>query len=836
MTSSFGNIIGTPRDRLPDTGDNYARVEADLTDTVNKEIARQQADTKEFYNQMIEIELLKQKNFNDNLAGIADLVGNVAKFKNAFDANKEAREDKKRAKDTYSTTKGELLESKILEDGVSDSQQNAFLEANAKDDPQLLEFLKSKVLDTPEEVGLFELKDKLEITIESGIDAYTNNSNIGDKPTLAQANEVVEKAEDAAYTVAFLEAKRLGVDTNSREFKLYFIRELYPKIQKQKRSILNNWTSVNTRTFESKRTERADNYIKEYFDAAIDDKSIVKNISLNDPEKGIITRLRFDFTNRFKNDKEAAFYLVDRIGALAEAGKITRSQIEYFKNDAVFTNPSTGKFVKGFVNANIGNKADQNRTGTILRNALDKVTEDNSARITTLNRTYETKARDLRLESPDGELTDGQRAQLEADYYADAKTYGLSVAGLRPPSSILGDETVASSGERYSSKVGRADPLLGKVNITKDWVQSKRTAGLNTTSLSSIETIEATKAMGDLTEKVEKLMASDANITLDSAIASVYPQVLADLAAGNYKDDYDFLVPTTRADIVTDRNTIKTDANTALTQTGFISLHEKRALEGAVKYIQGGLKGEFPRYFEEVTRGLNLTPRQYALARLNATGGIDKNNRLIKDPLDKYTLTKEDRDYLLSFPNSTKNLNILNGDDDVSKEAEMLKIFHDAAGKPKDDEYLAPPNFLNNRRRAAGDQATVGQLYDLAKKGADKFGRYSFSTQEFIEIVDGAGVDKNAVFNEDTQSFMVLGLLRLQANKSNSITGAVTEGRNDWRRLTNLNIQEKEAVLQFFPNLRGMPNNQFQNLQADVAKAILDSVTTRDKNKNLVTP
>ena len=331
-------------------------------------------------------------------------------------------------------------------------------------------------------------------------------------------------------------------------------------------------------------------------------------------------------------------------------------------------------------------------------------------------------------------------------------------------------------------------------------------------------------------------MANDRNITLDSAIAKVYPQVLADLAAGKYKDDYDFLVPTTGADIKNDRNIIKTDVNTTLNQTEFVSLHEKRALENYAKYIEDGFKGEFPRYFKDVAAGLKLSPRQYALARLQATGGLDKGSNLIKDPLEKYGLTESERDILLSFPNTTKNLNVLNGDGDVNREAEMLKIFHDAAGKPEDDVYLAPPNFLNYRSRVNGDKLTVGQLYDLAKKGADKFGRYAFSTQEFIEIVDSAGVDRNAVFDEDTQSFMVLGLMRLQANKSNSITGAVTEGRNDWRRLTNLNIQEKEAVLQFFPNLRGMPNNQFQNLQADVAKAILDSVTTRDKTKDLTTP
>ena len=829
MTSSFGNVIGTPRDRLPDTGDNYARVEADLTDTVNNEITRQQADTKEFYNQMIEIELLKQKNFNDNLKGIANLVGQVAGMKEALEASEETRELSKTAENLLADGNKRLEFDDAIEKGkVLDSEETAFYLKGRKENSQFQEALNRKFAFDTEDISLRQFKQKEDVIL-GGIGTYALNSNVNDETTFSNAEIKVDEGVAAAIATTLQNAKRLGIDTRSRKFKLYFVRKLYPKIAQKKKQILDTWANTNVRTFESKRQQQSDEYIADYLETAA---TSGKSINLNNPETGLLTRLQNDFTDRFDTPKDAVNYLVDRTVALAEAGKISEFELEYLTTTAEFTHSATKKPVKF---KELGSKSDQNRWGDAIQNVRNKIIPSNTEIEKQIKNTLEVETRNRRAEN-NGELTDVDRLEIQAKGFKLADERFIGRTNNIFPDGLLGDETVASSGERYSSKVGRADPLLGKVNITKDWVQSKRTAGLNTTSLSSIETIEATKAMGDLTEKVEKLMANDTNITLDSAIASVYPQVLADLAAGNYKDDYDFLVPTTRADIVTDRNTIKTDANTALTQTGFISLHEKRALEGAVKYIQGGLKGEFPRYFEEVTRGLNLTPRQYALARLNATGGIDKNNRLIKDPLDKYTLTKEDRDYLLSFPNSTKNLNILNGDDDVSKEAEMLKIFHDAAGKPKDDEYLAPPNFLNNRRRVAGDQATVGQLYDLAKKGADKFGRYSFSTQEFIEIVDGAGVDKNAVFNEDTQSFMVLGLLRLQANKSNSITGAVTEGRNDWRRLTNLNIQEKEAVLQFFPNLRGMPNNQFQNLQADVAKAILDSVTTRDKNKNLVTP
>ena len=60
MTSSFdnfGNVVGTPRDKLPDISDtNYLRTEADLTEAVNKEIDENIKDTKEFYDDMMKIE------------------------------------------------------------------------------------------------------------------------------------------------------------------------------------------------------------------------------------------------------------------------------------------------------------------------------------------------------------------------------------------------------------------------------------------------------------------------------------------------------------------------------------------------------------------------------------------------------------------------------------------------------------------------------------------------------------------------------------------------------------------------------------------------------------
>ena len=59
MTSSFGNLVGTERDEIPNISNtNYTNTEADLTDAVNQQIDANIQDTKEFYDEMAKIQKL----------------------------------------------------------------------------------------------------------------------------------------------------------------------------------------------------------------------------------------------------------------------------------------------------------------------------------------------------------------------------------------------------------------------------------------------------------------------------------------------------------------------------------------------------------------------------------------------------------------------------------------------------------------------------------------------------------------------------------------------------------------------------------------------------------
>ena len=54
MTSSFGTVVGTPRDKLPNISEtNYDRVTPDLSEAVNKQIDKNIVDTKDFFGDMM---------------------------------------------------------------------------------------------------------------------------------------------------------------------------------------------------------------------------------------------------------------------------------------------------------------------------------------------------------------------------------------------------------------------------------------------------------------------------------------------------------------------------------------------------------------------------------------------------------------------------------------------------------------------------------------------------------------------------------------------------------------------------------------------------------------
>ena len=62
MTSSFSNLVGTERDRIPDLPiSNYASTEANMEEAVNRQIDTNIKDQDRFFKELGDIEELKSK-------------------------------------------------------------------------------------------------------------------------------------------------------------------------------------------------------------------------------------------------------------------------------------------------------------------------------------------------------------------------------------------------------------------------------------------------------------------------------------------------------------------------------------------------------------------------------------------------------------------------------------------------------------------------------------------------------------------------------------------------------------------------------------------------------
>ena len=118
-----------------------------------------------------------------------------------------------------------------------------------------------------------------------------------------------------------------------------------------------------------------------------------------------------------------------------------------------------------------------------------------------------------------------------------------------------------------------------------------------------------------------------------------------------------------------------------------------------------------------------------------------------------------------------------------------------------------------------------GQVVALAKRGSDNFGMYNLSTDMILDLDRLGLIDYNKPFNEDAQSFAVISLMNMNANReSNAIRGAITEETKEFGKLLKFTQEEIQAVNSAFPNLTQNYFAQFQNLEAEVAKIIISDI------------
>lgn len=812
MTSSFSNLVGTERDRIPDLPiSNYASTEANMEEAVNKANDESAKDLERFYKELGEIEALKSQNFFDNLNALTGLVKNVAQYQEARERNREARESLKFAKNLYEEKQDQFLEFQEKKLDMNEAEQEAALREIAGDNEEVYDFLKLKFAPTLEGLETDEFIQRYDDFAASGLKSRIQAKNVLNLPTRLDASDAIDDTIENIVTKYLIDANAKGLNVQSRQLRRHFIKRLYPSLVKEKEKILSTWERISDQNYINQNNKFVDNAIIETvnsknadgdYDGSYDDY-LIELVGL---KKGL-------------TDKQSLDYIIERMYELRY--RLESGGISYFMNEANFTNKATGKVAKGYANSGIGSPGEiDGNMGYLTRVQSEMALADDKVYKTVVTNSQE-RVRQLRLEGlSDTEFTMAL-AEEETRYRKELKAKGLD-SDLPLPTHFLNDETSGVGNESYSNRVGKANKIFDIVDVGKDYVnqlrQQARDPNIELTSLQ--KNIQVKAAEYELTQKVNERMAGDKNMTLEEALELEYPKILEKLVNKKYSSQVDITRPTLPIDIRNDQTFLKDNGvDATMNQKEFVSLDEKRALDQLYNYYESGFKTPFPQYFRSVTHGTNVMPHEYALARFKAMFPGDTSN--MKNPETFFDLTEEESRFLYLRKNQTKNLNLLNNDDNTEIEAKMLN----ALKVTDNSNYYRDPNSNPfTKPKVKLEEMTVADAYRKAKAGATDFGMFKISSEELIEVIESGGIRVDGVMDEQTQNAIVFGLMRIQANKSNSIMGALVDADKDWRRLTNLSDDERTQVLQFFPNLRGMTNNQFQNLQGDINEIILDKV------------
>ena len=128
MTSSFGTVVGTPRDDLPDISDtNYEATSANLSTSLNKEIDRVTDDAR-VQSQYLQRILEAQKSPVDRLKQLADFSKTAVEFADVLQKTAQVRQLNADAVEELDQAQA----------GLQKRKENALLNAEAESDGDLL--------------------------------------------------------------------------------------------------------------------------------------------------------------------------------------------------------------------------------------------------------------------------------------------------------------------------------------------------------------------------------------------------------------------------------------------------------------------------------------------------------------------------------------------------------------------------------------------------------------------------------------------------------------------------------------------------------------------------
>jgi len=879
MTDSFQNIVGTPRDAVPDISKtNYMETGADLTEAMLEAQDEAIKDTKRHFDQMVELEELAASKFDKRLNSITNIIGNVAKIRKAQLAKEADGLGKAYKKEYDEDYDAELA---TIETAITNSQNydeslakgEILKDKNVKNKLELMSGIPQ------DEIVEFDMKTSLSKLTQPSI-LYNINDNLSkngafESTTNDQFNEYAERTRDAFIRTAIYNEFIRGGDPYSKRFKKALYKDVMPKVQAQIDKAQGNFQFALDKRFQEEQNFIRDNRIITAVKGAyVKDKETGKRFDDTIFKKeGIIDQIAAE---KNLSKAQATDFFFRRVADLVEGGEIQPHEArEIYQNLPYFAaNENNKKYdsLQAFVDA----QKDQTtpfvaRQRSNIQELSKKINDVEKARmeddkaqaISEANAFVNQNVIPLMFKNKDATGTTKLEPAQIGGLLRDFKKQPFYKEGITPIPEILksalkqtetgGQRDVnVTVADKYSNHfknvrekfieptVKSIDPATQSltpddIRIVERLMDQYKAQFLDVDGQGQgLKTFEAAIAANpnytvrdyrdeilgtkDTSGKVTVGLLSETNLkAINKAIADG-PIPLAESGAQSYLN--------VQAKIAKDRTFFQSkqafEGEPVNRLFDFLKDNNNNR-EEIIRYY-GGLKVTVINDKGEVEV---LSGTEAAYQRGETLNLIDKDTKKV-NPYAKVFEDIKEKNAFTKHPNDNQALRRLNKGEKKDFE-EVLKIWSEKSGdNTSEDSFTVRRGARPGSERTGLTNMTLGQVINMARNGSiENIGMYNFTREAmayFAENAEKLDLDLNAKMTENLQSYLVIMRMREKANKPNAIRGAVTSETKGYRRMTNLRPEELEAINKIFPNLQNNYFARFENLQKDVADILISDL------------
>ena len=854
MTSSFQNVVGTPRDQVPDISNtNYLNTEADMTESVNKEIDDNIKDTKQFFDQMVELEELAASKFDKRLNAIESIVGSVGsimKKRRAQEADELSKTLTEQIFDKFGAANEEFNDARN-EYQLSESRAKGVIYFDNKSELEKLELVQGirseEELDGPIRQNLkYYLERRAALT-----DTINSNGTLDSTTDI----EFMDNAQKALFsfvrTVAFSELEN-GRDPTDPRFMRLFVKEVAKPLFDDIKAERRGWGANLREKVLTEQQKILDNRIIESVKGAnILTREGTRSDSTFYKDAGVIDQVAAE---RFQDNRQKATdYVYDRIGQLVKDGEILPMEAREMYQNLVYFDQNGKEYanyetyleqqtdgtafaarVQGRINRLSKIITDVEKEAVNNQDAQNVIESNNFVNKNVIPLIQENKKRGIiGLEEPQigGLINDF----MQQKFYIPGQTEIPKIlqSGLKETHTGGARDKNVLAANKYADKHNETDKLIDKLVARKE-TESGDTGALTDLDIRVAEAIKADfreKFYGPDGKDLDLFELAEGRGTL--TYENRRDEILAELEK-NYQDYVDGttnikkLTDAGVGDVIALRRQLTKNPELFKKKEAFKS----EPVDKLFDFVDtgGGRHPELKQYYKalrvRVSDGKGnfriLSGTEAIYDRAVTLGLYDPDTKLA-DPYAKILQDYRKENDIKTFPSEQKAFrNMRTGEQQDFNE--YLTMLQEKRGGQNANQFEFNRSG-NSSVRQNLNSLDGRQVVDLARAGSDNFGMYNMSTDMILDLDRLGLIDYNKPFNEDAQSFAVISLMNMNANrKSNAIRGAITEDTKNFGKLLKLTQEEIQAVNTAFPNLTQNYFAQFQNLDQEVAKIIISDL------------